>query len=69
MRWEGKNKGDEEWVRDRVERLQKNCGVVENEIHTSPLLHHLERCTKNGTAQVRRRLSKSAFEAIGLDES
>jgi hypothetical protein len=40
-----------------------------NEVHTSPLLHHLERSTKDGTAQVGGRLSKSASEAIGLEKN
>ena len=38
---------------------------VEDEIDTSPLLHHLERSTKNRPAEIAVRLPKRSFEAIG----
>ncbi len=44
--------GDDEWVGDGTGGLEERSGVVEDEVDTSPLLHHLERGTKNGAAKV-----------------
>jgi len=49
---DGEDHGHEEWVLDGVERLEENGGVVKDEVDTGPLLHHLQRCTQNRTAQV-----------------
>lgn len=37
---DGEDQRHEEGVIDGVERLEEDCGVVEDEIHASPLLHH-----------------------------
>jgi len=49
---EGEDQGDQEDVVDGTGGLQERSRVVEDEVDTSPLLHHLERGTKNGLAQV-----------------
>ena len=55
---------DQEGVLDGASRLQEWSRVVEDEVDTSPLLHHLERCTEDGLAQVRVRLEERALEAV-----
>ena len=37
---DGEDHGDQKWVIDCVEGLEENGGVVEDEVNTSPLLHH-----------------------------
>lgn len=49
---ESEDEGDQEGVGDGSGGLQERGGVVEDEVDTSPLLHHLERCSQDGTAQV-----------------
>lgn len=62
---EGEDQGDQEGVVDGASGLQERSGVVEDEVDTSPLLHHLERSTKNGLAQVGVGLENGAAEAVG----
>ena len=49
---EGGDKADKEGVADRPELLEEGRSEVEDEIDTSPLLHHLQGSAENGTAQV-----------------
>ena len=56
---------DQEGVGDGARGLQEGGRVVEDEIDARPLLHHLQRGTQDGLAQVRVRLPQRAFEAVG----
>jgi len=49
---EGENEGDQEHIADCTGGLKEDGGVVEDEIDSSPLLHLLQRCPQDGTAQV-----------------
>ena len=49
---QGEDQGDQEGVVDSAGRLKEGSRVVEDEVDTSPLLHHLERGAENGTTQV-----------------
>lgn len=62
---EGEDQGDQEGVGDGAGRSQEGSRVVEDEVDTGPLLHHLERSTEDGFAQVRVGLPKRAREAVG----
>lgn len=55
---------DEERVLDRAERLEEGGAKVEDEVDTGPLLHHLQRRTQNGAAQVAALLEQGALEAV-----
>lgn len=48
-----------------MKRLEECGSEVEDKVDTSPLLHHLQRCTEDGTAQVAAGLEQTTFEAIG----
>lgn len=41
------DEGDEESVADSTGRLQEGSRIVEDEVDTSPLLHHLQRCAQD----------------------
>jgi hypothetical protein len=62
---EGEDQGDQEGVRDGAGRLEERCGVVEDEVDTSPLLHHLKGGTENGLAEVGVGLEERTLEAVG----
>jgi hypothetical protein len=55
---------DEEGVRNRAQSLEESGTKVENEVDTSPLLHHLEGGSEDGSAQVGRWVSETALEAV-----
>ena len=61
---EGEDQGDQESVVDRTSRLEEGSRVVEDEVDTSPLLHHLERGTKNRAAQVGLLVKQATLEAV-----
>ena len=61
---EGEDKGDEERVGNGASGLKERSRVVKDEVDTRPLLHHLERSTKNGAADVAASLPERASEAI-----
>jgi hypothetical protein len=61
---QGSDEVDQERILDRSKLLEEGGSKVEDEIDTSPLLHHLERSTQDGTTQVAAALPKTAFEAI-----
>lgn len=55
--------GHEELVGHGTGRLEEGRAVVEDEVDTGPLLHHLERGAQNGLAQVGVGLPERALEA------
>ena len=59
------NERDEETVLNGTGGLEERGGVVEDEVDAGPLLHHLERGTQDGSAQVRAGLAETALEAVG----
>ena len=61
---QGGDKVDQERIADRSKFLEESGSEVEDEVDTSPLLHHLERSAKDGTTQVTAALPETAFEAI-----
>lgn len=62
---QGEDERDQERVLDRASRLQEGSRVVEDEVDTGPLLHHLQRGTQDGAAQVRLLMAETALEAVG----
>jgi hypothetical protein len=62
---QGEDQGDQEGVADGTSRLEKGCRVVEDKVDTSPLLHHLERGTEDGAAQIALLVAETTLEAIG----
>lgn len=62
---DSENHGHEEGVLDGTGGLQEGRRVVEDKVDTGPLLHHLERCTEDGLAEVRVALPDAAREAVG----
>lgn len=54
---------DQEGVGDRAQILEEGSTKVEDEVDTGPLLHHLERGSQDGSAQVRRWVFETAAEA------
>lgn len=62
---DGEDHGGQENVLDGTSRLEEGGGEVENEVDTSPLLHHLERGTENSAAEVRLGLPQRTLEAVG----
>jgi hypothetical protein len=61
---EGEDERHQEGVADSTGGLQEGSGKVEDEVDTSPLLHHLKRGTKDGTAQVGLLLPERTSEAV-----
>ena len=59
-----RNERDEEGVGNGAELLEECGTVVEDEVDTSPLLHHLKRSAKDGAAQVGVGLPEAAAEAV-----
>jgi hypothetical protein len=62
---EGEDQRDQEGVADGTGGLEERSRVVEDEVDTSPLLHHLQRGTKDGLAQVGALLPERTLEAVG----
>ena len=62
---QGEDQGDQEGVGDGASRLEERCGVVEDEVDTGPLLHHLERGTEDGLAKVGVGLEEGTLETVG----
>merc|ERR1712113_425267 len=61
---EGEDQRDQEDVVNGAGRRQEWRGVVEDEVHTSPLLHHLKRGSEDGLAKVGVGLEDRATEAV-----
>jgi len=57
------NETDKEGVGNRAQSLEEGGTEVEDEVDTGPLLHHLERGSEDGSAQVRRCSAKTTSEA------
>ena len=62
---ECKDQGDQESVADSASRLEERCRVVEDEVDTGPLLHHLKGGTEDGLAEVGVGLEERTLEAVG----
>lgn len=62
---DGEDHGDEEGVADGTRGLEEGSRVVEDEVDTGPLLHHLERGTEDGLAQVGIAVPERTLEAVG----
>jgi hypothetical protein len=62
---EGEDQRDQEGVADGTSGLEERSRVVEDEVDTSPLLHHLEGGTKDGLAEVAVLLPDRTLEAVG----
>ena len=62
---ESGDKRNEERVLDGAKLLEKGGTEVEDEVDTGPLLHHLQRCAEDGTAQVTAGRGQAPLEAIG----
>lgn len=56
---------DQEGVADGTGGLEERGRVVEDEVDTSPLLHHLHGGTENGSSQVRLASPERTLEAVG----
>jgi len=61
---EGGDEGDQERVLNGAEILEEGGTEVEDEVDTSPLLHHLERSTEDSAAQVAVGLPERSLEAV-----
>merc|ERR1712072_1014897 len=61
---QGEDQRDQEDVVNGASRRQEWCRVVEDEVHTSPLLHHLKRRSEDGLAKVGVGLEDRAAEAV-----
>jgi hypothetical protein len=61
---ESEDERDDEGVADSTGRLEERCGEIENEVDSSPLLHHLERGSENGLAEVGVGLEDGTGEAV-----
>jgi hypothetical protein len=61
---QGEDQRDQEGVVNGASRLKERCRVVEDEVDTSPLLHHLERGTEDSLAQVGVGLEQRSLEAV-----
>jgi hypothetical protein len=61
----GEDQRDQEGVADGTSGLEERSRVVEDEVDTGPLLHHLQRGTENGLAQVAALLPERTLEAVG----
>lgn len=62
---ESEDQRHQEGVADGTGRLEEGRGVVEDEVDTGPLLHHLERGTQDRAAQVGLATPEAALEAVG----
>lgn len=61
---ESEDERDQEGVLDGMSRLEERRRVVEDEVDTSPLLHHLERSSQDCAADVGRAIPERAGEAV-----
>ena len=48
-----------------MQGLQEDGGVVEDEVHAGPLLHHLQGGAEDRAAEIGGRLGETALEAVG----
>lgn len=62
---EGEDERDEEDVVDGTGGLEEGSRVVEDEVDTGPLLHHLHGGTEDGSAEVGLAIPEAALEAVG----
>lgn len=62
---ESEDQRDEEDVVDGTGRLEEGSRVVEDEVDTGPLLHHLHGGTEDGSAEVGLAVPEAALEAVG----
>lgn len=62
---ESEDQRDQESVANGASRLEERGGVVEDEVDTSPLLHHLKRSTQDGSAKVGLGTEHAALETVG----
>jgi hypothetical protein len=62
---EGEDERDEEDVVDGTGGLEEGSRVVEDEVDTGPLLHHLHGGTEDGSAEVRLAVPERTLEAVG----
>lgn len=62
---EGEDERDEEDVVDGTGGLEEGSRVVEDEVDTGPLLHHLHGGTEDGSAKVRLGVPERTLEAVG----
>ena len=62
---DGEDHGNQEAVGDGASRLEELGRVVEDEVDTGPLLHHLERGTEDGLAEVGVAVEQRSLEAVG----
>ena len=58
------DQGDQERVGDGTSGLQEWSRIVEDEVDTGPLLHHLERSTQNCAAKIGLLVSQTTLEAV-----
>lgn len=58
------DEGDQEGVADGTGGLQERSRVVEDEVDTGPLLHHLERSTQDSLADIGVGLEERSGEAV-----
>lgn len=61
---DGGNDLGQEGIVDGAELLEESGTEVEDEVDTSPLLHHLERSTQDGSAEIGAGVEKSTLEAV-----
>ena len=62
---DGEDHRDDEGVIDSAGRLEEGGRVVEDEVDTGPLLHHLERSSEDGLSQVGRWVEDGSTETGG----
>lgn len=62
---DGEDNRDEEGVLDSTSGLEEGSRVVEDEVDTGPLLHHLKRSTEDSSAEVRLGVPEATLEAVG----
>lgn len=60
----GSNESDEERIVDGAESLEECRSKIKDKVDASPLLHHLQGGSQDGTAQVTGRFRQAATEAI-----
>jgi len=60
----GEDQGDQESVANGTSGLQEDSGVVEDEVDTGPLLHHLHGSSQNGATNIGARLEERTTEAV-----
>jgi len=56
---------DKEGVADRVQTLEKYYSVIEDEVDSSKLLHHLQTHAQKGTSKIAAGVKDATLKAIG----